>query len=396
MAAENQQTPEGPVLNARLESLENSLANIHETLRSLLAPNNEASGSAASGMFSSSEQLESQAAIPVAPSFLRVQNSNPTIPTPSLLNPPTSGPSPTAAPTWLENITGLPAEECSNEIENELIRIRSQLKQKDQEIIGELNLFDKIEGWLAIPNRQNIKKYGWKKQYVVVSSRKVFFYNNEGDKQASTPSMILDISKLFHVRSVTQGDVIRADAKDIPKIFQILYANEGEARNPEEKEEQQQNEEKGLAIDYLGHQFYVMHYHMPTNCEVCPKPLWNMFKPPTALECRRCHIKCHKDHVDREEDCISTCKVDLTTAKELLVLATTPEEQKQWVTSLSHKIVRKDPQQKKNSSKNRLASPGNITKSQSAVNDVIRNSADRAPHRSQSVTATHHHNSKRD
>ena len=28
-------------------------------------------------------------------------------------------------------------------------------------------------------------------------------------------------SKLFHVRSVTQGDVIRADAKDIPKIFQV-------------------------------------------------------------------------------------------------------------------------------------------------------------------------------
>ena len=114
---------------------------------------------------------------------------------------------------------------------------------------------------------------------------------------------------------------------------QILYANEGEAINPEEKEEQQQNEaslhiivdidrsiiaihnlfyvsylisslfaftfrsnhvylfvyvdqEKGIAIDYLGHKFYVMHYHMPTNCEACTKPLWNMFKPPTALECR--------------------------------------------------------------------------------------------------------------
>lgn len=28
-------------------------------------------------------------------------------------------------------------------------------------------------------------------------------------------------SKLYHVRSVTQGDVIRADAKDIPRIFQV-------------------------------------------------------------------------------------------------------------------------------------------------------------------------------
>lgn len=28
-------------------------------------------------------------------------------------------------------------------------------------------------------------------------------------------------SKVFHVRSVTHGDVIRADAKDIPRIFQV-------------------------------------------------------------------------------------------------------------------------------------------------------------------------------
>lgn len=35
---------------------------------------------------------------------------------------------------------------------------------------------------------------------------------------------------MFHVRSVTQGDVIRAEAKEIPRIFQLLYAGEGEAR----------------------------------------------------------------------------------------------------------------------------------------------------------------------
>lgn len=28
-------------------------------------------------------------------------------------------------------------------------------------------------------------------------------------------------SKVFHVRSVTHGDVIRADPKDIPRIFQV-------------------------------------------------------------------------------------------------------------------------------------------------------------------------------
>ena len=50
-----------------------------------------------------------------------------------------------------------------------------------------------MEGWLATPNRQNIKKYGWRKQYVVVSSRKVLFYNTENDKQNADPIMVLDI-----------------------------------------------------------------------------------------------------------------------------------------------------------------------------------------------------------
>lgn len=51
-----------------------------------------------------------------------------------------------------------------------------------------------MEGWLAVPNKQNIKKYGWKKQYVVVSSKKVLFYNTEGDRQnVSDPVIVLDI-----------------------------------------------------------------------------------------------------------------------------------------------------------------------------------------------------------
>jgi hypothetical protein len=32
--------------------------------------------------------------------------------------------------------------------------------------------FKTITGWLSIPYKQNIRRYGWRKQYVVVSSRK--------------------------------------------------------------------------------------------------------------------------------------------------------------------------------------------------------------------------------
>ena len=108
---------------------------------------------------------------------------------------------------------------------------------------------------------------------------------------------------------------------------------------------------------------------MPTTCEVCSKPLWHMFRPPPALECRRCrlkgttdckmstfcfdgavtlicvppdpfHPKVHKEHLDKREEIIAPCKVhyDPNTAKEMLLLALSLEEQQQWISRLSKKI----------------------------------------------------------
>lgn len=52
----------------------------------------------------------------------------------------------------------------------------------------------RLEGYLSIPHKQNIRRYGWRKQYVVVSSRKVIFYNSEADKAKADPVLILDLS----------------------------------------------------------------------------------------------------------------------------------------------------------------------------------------------------------
>uniref|UniRef100_A0A673L6V6 Rho-associated protein kinase 1 n=1 Tax=Sinocyclocheilus rhinocerous TaxID=307959 RepID=A0A673L6V6_9TELE len=202
----------------------------------------------------------------------------------------------------------------------------------------------RLEGWLAIPNRANIKRYGWKKQYVVVSSKKILFYNDEQDKEQSNPSMVLDIDKLFHVRPVTQGDVYRAEADEIPRIFQILYANEGECRKEAEVESVPQGD-KTNCLPHKGHEFIPTLYHFPSNCEACSKPLWHVFKPPPALECRRCHVKCHKDHLDKKEDVIAPCKVnyDVTSARDMLLLALSQDEQKKWIGHLGKKIPKTPP-----------------------------------------------------
>uniref|UniRef100_A0A8C9VZC2 non-specific serine/threonine protein kinase n=1 Tax=Scleropages formosus TaxID=113540 RepID=A0A8C9VZC2_SCLFO len=204
----------------------------------------------------------------------------------------------------------------------------------------------RLEGWLSLPVRNNTKKFGWEKKYVVVSSKKILFYNSEQDKEQSNPHMVLDIDKIFHVRPVTQTDVYRADAKEIPRIFQILYANEGESKKEQEfPVEPLPIGEKSTYICHKGHEFIPTLYHFPTNCEACTKPLWNMFKPPPALECRRCHIKCHKDHMDKKEEVIAPCRVnyDVSTAKNLLVLAQSQEEQQKWVSRLVKKIPKKPP-----------------------------------------------------
>ncbi|KFR03987.1 Rho-associated protein kinase 1, partial [Nipponia nippon] len=211
------------------------------------------------------------------------------------------------------------------------------------EIDGNLSE-SRLEGWLSVPNKGNIKRHGWKKQYVVVSSKKILFYNDEKDKDQSNPSMVLDIDKLFHVRPVTQGDVYRAETEEIPKIFQILYANEGECRKELEVEPVQPAEKTNF-LNHKGHEFIPTLYHFPANCEACAKPLWHVFKPPAALECRRCHVKCHRDHLDKKEELIAPCKVsyDVTSARDMLLLASCQDEQKKWVTHLVKKIPKTPP-----------------------------------------------------
>ncbi|XP_032441181.1 rho-associated protein kinase 2-like isoform X1 [Xiphophorus hellerii] len=202
----------------------------------------------------------------------------------------------------------------------------------------------RLEDWISLPSK-NTKRFGWDKKYVVVSSKKILFYNSEMDQEQANPFMTLDIEKLFHVRPITQTDCYRADVKEIPRIFQILYANEGESKRDQEAVEEPAPCERSSYIMHKGHEFINTLYHLPCSCEVCVRPLWNVFKPPAALECRCCHTKYHKDHLDKKEDIIPPCKVnyDMSTAKELLLLTSSQTEQQRWVNHLLKRIPKKNP-----------------------------------------------------
>ncbi|TRY62146.1 hypothetical protein TCAL_11305 [Tigriopus californicus] len=204
-----------------------------------------------------------------------------------------------------------------------------------------------LEGWLQMPSKQNIRRHGWKKLFVIVSSKKIIFFNSETERQNADPTLILDLSKVFHVRPVTQGDVIRAEAKEIPRIFQILYAGEGESRKPGEHATppitpfEDVKAQGGLIMK--NHEFVQISFHMPASCDGCAKQLWSPFRPPPAMECKRCRAKFHKDHITTGAgELVPPCKVNYepTAAKEMLLMATSSEDQQLWVARL-HKRIQK-------------------------------------------------------
>ena len=75
----------------------------------------------------------------------------------------------------------------------------ASLSSADNETIED-NQDSIFEGWLSVPNKQNIKRYGWKKQFVVVSPKRIIFYSSEVDKQnTSDPLLILDLRLVWRL-----------------------------------------------------------------------------------------------------------------------------------------------------------------------------------------------------
>ncbi|XP_059146852.1 rho-associated protein kinase 1-like [Physella acuta] len=206
-----------------------------------------------------------------------------------------------------------------------------------------------IEGWLEVPARNMQKKHGSKnkkqenkskkqenkKQYIVVNNRNIFFFE---------PVMVLDIDKLFHVRPVTKADVFREDDKDIPKIFQILYASEVVNNKPGEvyPENGTASIDRSSAKILKDHDLVPINFHKSIksmSCDACKKKKWLK-----SLECKRCHIKVHQECYFKNKDTLDECKVIYDSsiqAKEMLLLAESAEAQKNWVQHLSKKVSKK-------------------------------------------------------
>lgn len=58
----------------------------------------------------------------------------------------------------------------------------------------ESDSMDRLESWLSIPNKRNIRRHGWKKLYVVLKKGKLLFYNSLRDnRESQEPYMTIDL-----------------------------------------------------------------------------------------------------------------------------------------------------------------------------------------------------------
>ena len=103
-------------------------------------------------------------------------------------------------------------------------------------VLDFFNPMDGLSGWIKVPKGGKVKK-GWKRIYLAVSQSKLFTYETLEDFQIENGIMICDLScEIFVARSVSQNELIHANAKDIDMIFKIqaLAHNNRVGTNAEE------------------------------------------------------------------------------------------------------------------------------------------------------------------
>jgi serine/threonine protein kinase len=101
--------------------------------------------------------------------------------------------------------------------------LQALAKGAQMTILDFFNPMDGLQGWVRIPKGGKVKK-GWKKMYMVFADDELRSYDSIEDYQThpSTGILVCNLKcEIFVARSVTQNELIHANAKDIDLIFKI-------------------------------------------------------------------------------------------------------------------------------------------------------------------------------
>uniref|UniRef100_A0A1I7Y6Q3 non-specific serine/threonine protein kinase n=2 Tax=Steinernema glaseri TaxID=37863 RepID=A0A1I7Y6Q3_9BILA len=150
-----------------------------------------------------------------------------------------------------------------------------------------------IEKRCFVRTSQTKRKFKWTPVILRICENRVTLRRESNDIHA-----VISARNLLHVRSVTAADVRFARASEIPTIFQILY-----------RTTEVETTRRGLntipsvpfSIESRNHLLVELTYHVSATCDLCRGQLSHLFHPCPAVECKRCRMKFHSAHRDRNE-----------------------------------------------------------------------------------------------
>ncbi|MCP9260054.1 ROCK2 [Dirofilaria immitis] len=174
----------------------------------------------------------------------------------------------------------------------------------------------------AVSIRLTVKRrQQWQECFAVFTPSGLFFYLTQNDRQPF---------------QTIQAECQVCWENQLPRIFQILYGTEenSSSRRSSVADLSSLSSSREDKLDralWNRHDLVELTFHMPTNCDLCVKPLSNLLRPPPAFECRRCRMRFHRDHLGVET--IPQCRQTVD-AREMLIMAPSTETCEAWVQHL--------------------------------------------------------------
>ncbi|VDM17961.1 unnamed protein product [Hydatigera taeniaeformis] len=203
-----------------------------------------------------------------------------------------------------------------------------------------------IEGFCDFPEKiKGRKKLAWTPRFVVICPFTVSFFLSKPrrDQPGAIPFEEIQIQKIFSVRPGTVLDLTYATEDDVARLICIItdeITPESAGTDPDRMSVSSAslssgggiNLASGNYISWQGHSFQAITFRITnTICEVCRRPCSDLRSPPPALECIRCRMRIHRNHVENHEKFV----VCPNTVKQWIIRAPSPAERNAWVSCIN-------------------------------------------------------------
>ncbi|KAL5112651.1 hypothetical protein TcWFU_008078 [Taenia crassiceps] len=216
----------------------------------------------------------------------------------------------------------------------------------DDQFITRQILPSPIEGVCDFPEKiRGKKKLVWIPRFVVICPFSVSFFTSkvQRDQPGSVPCEEIQIQKIFSVRPGTVLDLTYATEEDVARLICIIsdeIAPDSNINDPDRVSVSSASAitgggstlASGNHISWQGHSFQPITFRiMNTICEVCRRPCSDLRSPPPALECIRCRMRIHRNHVENHEKFV----ICPNTVKQWIIRAPSPADRNAWISRIN-------------------------------------------------------------